>query len=439
MLKTIWNFILRLFGVNKSITTDEQMQRNMHYANKFEETSKINFTAIFSNKLTTLAVSEATVDIIGDNARTDFLDLCASNLWRKIRRVSTRMLGTGGCAVIPYVKNGDINFDVVPQDRIIINEKQGDKIISATILSESVKVGGKVFYRWTDYKVNNNILYITNKITSESGNITQLEQWDNIKDIAISGVDRVLFAFLKSPIDNRKFHDFYGVPITYGCESTIDEIYECIKQIQDEFALKEVKVFADERMFDRDPKTGEYKIPSKMFFAARGNDKSMIDIFSPDIRDSSYYNRLMSLFELLEKSVGTSKGILTAPETRGATATEIKAGLYDTYALVYDIRTIIENGIKDYIYSCDVLANYFNLAPMGEYDIAFDWSYSMIESSAETWAQLKDAQAMGVKSKAEIRQWLNPNESVEEAQKKIEEIQKTEPTLNSLLGGGINA
>ena len=71
---------------------------------------------------------------------------------------------------------------------------------------------------------------------------------------------------------------------------------------------------------------------------------------------------------------------------------------------------------------------------MGEYDLKFDWSYSMIESSAEGWAQLKEAQAIGVKSKAEVRVWLNPNETLEEAEEKVLEIQKKEPSVSDLLG-----
>lgn len=436
MLKTIWAFILRLFGVAKTATTDAQLNENTRYAGQYEDISKINFTAIFANKLTTLAVSESTADVTGGNARAEYLAGCLGNVWSRIKRITARALGTGGCAVVPYVRNGKLLFDIITQDRIVIHEKQGDAITAATVLADCIKLNAKVYYRWTDYRVQNGVLRISNRTTNESGNAATVEQWNGIKDMTIQGVDRVLFAYLKSPVDNRAFGDVYGVPVTYGCDWIIKDIYECLMQIQDEFELKQVRVFADERMFRRNPKTGEPIMPSKLFFAASGaSEKTMLDIFSPDIRDSSYYNRLLSLFDLLEKAVGTSKGILTAPETRGATATEIKAGLYDTYAMVTDIRAALETAIRDYIYACNVLANYYGLAPQGEYEVAFDWSYSMIESSAETWSQMKDAQAMGVKSKAEVRQWISPNETIEESQKKIEEIQRTEPSLQDLIGG----
>lgn len=425
MLKMVWDYIMRIFGITKTNTTGEQMIENMAFTQKYETADEMNLTAIFANKLATLAMNESTADVSGNNERVVFLDQCLIEVWDRMKRIVSRMLGTGGCIVVPYVRLGIMQFDVLSQERMVIHEKQGNRTTRATVLADSVKQGEKQYHRWMDYQVAGGNLYITNKVTDQWGNAAFLEHWAEIEDIAIAGVDRVLFAYFQSPIDNRRFGDEYGVPITYGCDGLISEIFECLEQIRDEYKLKEVKIFADERMFQKDAKTGKYRMPSKVFFAAHGKENgAMIEVFSPEIRHSSYYERLQYLFGLLEKSIGTSKGILTAPESRGATATEIKAGLYDTYALIGDIRNAVERGVRDYLYACNVLTNYYELAPMGAYGVRFDWSYEMIESSNETWVQLKDALELGVKSKVELRQWLNPNETSDEAQKVLEEIEE---------------
>ncbi len=430
----LWEKIRKLFNREKSITTDTEQRENSNNTARYEDISDINFTAIIANKLATLATAESDIAIEADNKRAVILGDTLASVWRKIKKITSMSLGTGGSLIVPYVQSGKILFDIVSQDRLGINAKNGDLITSATVLADTVTVGDITYYRWVDYTIENGSLLISNKVTTETGSPASLSQWDFLQDISIANVDRVPFGFIKSPVDNRKTADNYGVPITYGCDRIIGEIIECLGQIKEEFELKEVRIMADERMFAKD-KNGKPILKSKVFFAAKNplNEASMFNIFDPGIRESSYYSRLMNLFELLEKEIGTSKGILTAPETRGATATEIKAGMYDTYAVITDIREAIEKGINDFLYACDVLANYYGLSPAGKYECRFDWSYSMIESSAETWQQMKDGQSIGIRSKAELRAWQT-GEDPETAQKAIDEITAKEPNLSSLVG-----
>jgi hypothetical protein len=82
-----------------------------------------------------------------------------------------------------------------------------------------------------------------------------------------------------------------------------------------------------------------------------------------------------------------------------------------------------------------VLANAYNLSPQGEYEIAFDWSYSLLEDPQQEFSQLMQAESKGIVSKVEIRQWLNPDETLEEAEQKIQEIKESNPSVEELLGG----
>lgn len=433
MFENIIGWIKRLFGIDKSVTSDNQQSQNQSYAEEYADISKINFNAVFSNKLATSAVSDSTVEISADNKRAELLNECLNDVWRKIKKITSAMLGVGGCVLVPYVSGGKILFNVVTQNRLIINSREGEKITNATILADSVNIGNTVYYRFANYRIENNVLYITNKTTNATGGAAEVEQWKDIPDVAISNVDRVLFAFLKSPVDNRKSADDYGVPITYGCKEIVDDIRKCLEQIRDEYNLKGVRLQVDERTLDKDPKTGKTILKNKLFMKGHSDTGDLFNIFDPAIRDSSFYTRLNNLFELFEKQVGTSRGILTAPETHGATATEIKAAVADTFAMVTDIRKAIQSGLDDYVYACDVLANYYNLTPSGKYEVKYDWSYAMIESTTETWQQMKDLQSIGGLRKAELRAWQT-GESIEDAQKAVDEITAKEPNMQTLLG-----
>ena len=142
----------------------------------------------------------------------------------------------------------------------------------------------------------------------------------------------------------------------------------------------------------------------------------------------------MNECSLLEKAVGTSEGILTKAETKNATATEIRKILKDTFDICDDIRDGLEDGLKDFLYACDVLANYYELSPQGEYKLSTDWSYSLLEDNQQEFNQLLQGESRGVIQKAELRQYLKPHENLEEAQEMINKIKKENPSTIDLLG-----
>lgn len=431
-MKTLWEWILSLFGYTKKDTSEER-ENNNTYAAVYRDIDKINFTAMFSKKLAMIAMFDSKISIIGNNARSVFLGDVAKKFWRKAKKAIAAAFGTGGCLIVPYIKNGQLYYNFVSQDRFMINKMQGDKISDAIILADSTNINHMTYYRWVNYILDGDTVHIKNKTTDSAGKIVELDFWNDINDISISGVDRLLFGFLKSPVDNRRDSDKYGVPITYGCSETIEQIRSTLKQTADEFALKKVRMFADSRMFKRDKK-GNPKLESDVFMPLEiGSNDTFIKEFSPAIRESSYYTRLNSLLEQLEHEVGTSKGILTPRETGITTATEIRASQMDTAAIVNAVREETEQAAGDFIYACNVLCNAYGLTPQGEYDISFDWSNAYLESTETEWQQIRAAKADGAISTAEERAWLK-NETIEEAQAAVDEIAVREPNYNTLVG-----
>ncbi len=433
MWKNIWQWVLKQLGIKKSKTTEKQLDENVKNAMDYSSTEGYNFNAIFSNRLASLATSDSDFVLEKDNKRGELLCDAGNAVWQNKKKIVATALGTGGCLIVPYVQNGAIQSDMASQDRFCIHAKQGEKITHATVLADSIVLNRIRYYRFVDYKVENGTLSIINKVVTENGRPAAVEQWQDIQDMTIANVDRVPFGFIKSPIDNRRCTDDYGVPVTYGCETIIREIITCLKQIEDEFDMKEVRLQLDARAFDRD-KDGKPVLKSKLFMKGHNvNNENMFNIFDPAIRESSYYARLNNLFELLEKTIGTSRGILTKAEATYENLEAIRAANRDTWSLVSDIREAIEKGFKDFLYACDVLANCYNLTPPGDYTYSFDWDYSVIERTADTWQQLKDGQSIGIRSKAELRAWQT-GESIEDAQKAIDEIAKREPNVQTLMG-----
>lgn len=446
MFERFIEWIKKLFG-KKPMAKDSD-SKNSEYSEVYEDISKINFGAIFAHRLANKACCDSTITITGvngkSNARAEFINTIVQKVWAKDKKLTEQALGKGGKVIVPYVRNGKPYFDIVDQSRMMISSMDGDELSSVTILADSVVAADNVvYYRWADYTLENGTHTIKTRVTNNSGALSDLgavPAWADIaEEVAIQGVERLLLAYVKSPIDNRKDKDIYGVPITYGSEQIIEDLYTCMKDFAQEFDIKKAFVGADEMLFGKDN-----KLPINGLFkkfngsgALSKNGESFWEIFDPAIRDSSYKARYDMLCTQLEQSVGTSRGILTEPAaTATATATEIRAANYDTFCLVDDIRTALENAFKQLAYAYDVLAEAFGLTPAGargQYEISFDWDISMLESSSETFSQLSELESRGLIKGARLSSWVT-GDSLVDAQKEIDEIKATAPTVKQLIG-----
>ena len=441
MLRSIWMWILNKIFRVPTETKQKEVEDNQKYAMLYESIDGINFSSIFSNKLANYTISDSNMNIKGNNSRTELLNKTGKSMWKKAKKITSMAFGEGGLFIIPYVKGNKLFYNLIPQSRVTIDKTEGDLITGATALAEKKVISDgmtlkKTYIRWTNYRLEANPdgTYngiIEQKFSDETGKeIDAPDFWKNIMlKLTISNVDRALLGFVKSPINNRKSDDKYGVPITYGCDATISEIKETMKQMLDEFRAKKTFVGIDVTMFNKNdelPKSGLFKM-----FNFDDKDKKF-EIFDPAFR--SYTERLQELYRRLEDEIGTSRGIISDVQTSNATATEIKKAMYDTFTIVDDMRSNIEKGLEDFFYACNVLANAFNLSPEGEYEVSFEWSYSLLEDTQAEWNQLVQAQAKGIISKVELRQWLKPDETLEESKKAIEEIKKEEPDIDDMLG-----
>lgn len=441
MLSKIWTWILeKLFHVSTE-TKQKDVEDNTKYAVAYERIDNINFTSIFANKLANYTISDSNMNIEGDNPRTELLNKIGQSMWKKGKKIVSMGFGYGGVFLIPYVKGNKLYYTIVPQSRVTIDSTDGDLITGITVLAERKEItkgmgNTKTYIRWTNYKLENGNCIIEQKFSDETGQeIPAPDFWKNILlKQTISNVDRVLGGYIPSPVNNRKTNDKYGVPITYGCEATILEIKETMKQMIREYELKECFVGVDITMFKADkngklnnlPESGLYRM-----FNFDDNDNKF-NVYDPQFRD--YTTRLQELYKRLEHEIGTSYGILSEVDSQQATATEIKRSMYDTFTICDDMRSNIEKGMEDFFYACNVLANAYNLSSQGEYTLDFDWSYSLLEDTATEWSQLTYAQNKGVVSKVELRQWLKPDETLEESEKAIKEIEEQNPSIDDLLG-----
>lgn len=438
---SIWNLVLALFG-KRELNSTTQHNSNTYKA-QYEQTEQINFTSIFATSLSNKAVSDSAMtvkDAAGkDSRRSEWLGEGLQKVWGKNKDVVAQALGKGGKVLVPYVQNGMPYVDVIDQSRMVITAMRGDEITGATLMADISSVDGKVYYRFADYELNGNTHIIRNRATTDKGGAVELNivpEWEDIlPEITINGVEHILFGYLKCPADSREDKQIMGVPITYGSDEVIRDLHTCIADMRREFSLKKSFVGADDRLFGKDSKLPDNGL-FKRFQQSGLKDGSFWEVFDPAIRDSSYLARFHQLCGLLESSVGVSPGILTKAEKTYVTDDEIKQQNSDTFAMIDSIRTNIETAFQQTAYALDVLAEFYGATPagaMGDWQIIWDWDYSMMESSTETFNQLSELESRGLILPERLVAWTT-GMNMEEAKAEVDAAKALQPvTVDNLL------
>lgn len=428
------NWIRQLFGKVVGYRTQRELSESDKHRRAYEDLEKTNFAEVFAASLANKAVTDSTMTITdqndGQTKRTELLSASLGAVWDGMKGILTQSLGKGGMFLIPHVVGDRVHIAAVDQTRCSVNQILCGEIVSLSVIAEVREVDQRLYQRIIDYTLENRVLTIRTKVVDAEGREVPgdaVPDWADITpEITIGNVEHVPVGYLKCPKNNRREDDFYGVPITYGSEDLIRQLYECMDDIEDEYRLKHTFVGADEMLFGKDNKLPQNGLFKKFRVTGDLNKGNFWEVFDPAIRDSSYYNRFNSLCAMLEKSVGTSKGVLTEPASFGATATEIRSANYDTFCLVSDIRKNIEKCFDVLTYGVDVYAEFFRLSPSGaagDYKVTFDWDMNLVESSSETFDQLSELESRGLISGARLNAWVT-GQTMEEAQAEIDAAAK---------------
>lgn len=438
---SIWERGLSLFS-KKELDSSVQNKSKRH-KEEYEQMERVNFTSIFANSLSNKAVTDSNMivkDAAGkDSRRSEWLGEGLQKVWSKNKVVVEQVLGKGGKVLVPYVQNGKPFVDVIDQSRMAITAMRGDEITGATLMADIGNVNGKVYYRFADYELIGNTHTIRNRATTDRGSDVELNivpEWEGIlPEIVINGVEHILFGYLKCPKDSREDKQIVGVPITYGGEEIIRDLHDCLNDMRREYRLKKPFVGADDRLFGKDsnlPDNGLFK----KFKQSGLKDGNFWEIFDPAIRDSSYLARFQQLCGMLESAVGVSPGILTKAEKTYVTDDEIKQQNCDTFAMIDSIRTNIETAFRQTAYALDVLAEFYGATPagaMGDWQIIWDWDYSMMESSTETFTQLSELESRGLLLPERLVSFVT-GMTLEEAKVEVEAAKALQPdTVDNLL------
>ena len=433
-----YNLLQKLNGKINQWLNSEKMNTE---ETRIDDDGIVNFFVMILKKVLNHVFMQCDFEIVSDSVIAEPLRNLCDDLQSNCYKIGVYMLGGSDtpqniseCWVVPSVmilgEKRKLYHTYLRGDRIRITEMIADEITECYMILESVKRNDKPYLLCRRHALNEKgDLKISYFIADEQAHEVNIDipEWRNIinTETTYVGANHIGFGRYKSPVISLNNDDTYGKPLNYGCSVIERKIQACLEQIRIEFKSKDPKLFPDESIVRRKDRNGNplgmycideyiYPIQHKM-----GADAKMIDVYSPEIRESSYYVHLKELLKQYEALCGVNN-ILVKDNTANATATEIKALCIDNISLEDNIRQAIRQG------------NIMTLEADGIYlNIRRDlWSYD------ETWTDIYDDEqkrlnnmltmySNGAAEQIDLIKYWFPTLSDDEAQEKLDRINES--------------
>lgn len=430
--------------LNKSIQGVQSVQSYRDYHLKGESYS---VEAEISEALTDLMLMLSSMPISGESERALWLDDLSDQFFRdKAKKVISTAFLTGDSIVVPSWNGRNIQNVIVPNDDFIVMDKMGDEITSCAYVVD-VKQYKNETYRLmqaielvpytandsTETYANRYRMFVSRNDSILTNGLGVFEDWKDQYDAEwyIPNVDRLLIARYKSfTVDPMNLNSVKGVPICFGASDPIAEIHYILEQMHNEFGLSEKAIIANKRAFRKEAYGSEVRtvLPrgrERLFMEASWKDDA--DLFhewAPDIRYQAYLDNLDQQEKLVEKAVGVSGGILSmSNDMNYQNVDNVRKSQQKTMGFITNARKQAEKCLLDLVYAWDVLANYYGINPIGDYDVNFDWSDEYIETFGDRQNAILAGEAIGATDAVDYRMFVM-DESPETAKQRVEEIRQ---------------
>ncbi len=451
--------LIQYEGIKKALGVDIAVSPEMAeaiyrwqrmYRNKPPWLSKdvrgLNLPAAISSEYARLVTNEVKIEVSG-STRAAFINRLLEGFKGNLRKYVEFAGATGGICFKPYPTGNTVAVDVVRAGNCYPTEFDSAGSMTGAIFPEFRRKGKKLYTRLEYHSLQRgryiivNRAFVSTKAIIKTDEIVQLgmeirlediDEWADISPYEeFHNADCTLFSYLKIPMANNIDPDSpLGVAVYSRSERQIQDADEVYGATLWEYKSKETAIQASNEYFKKN-RQGDVLLPKgqERLYYPMGNGitdpatgKPLFNVYSPDIRDQSFFNGYNRIIQKVEFNCGLAYGTLSDPQSVEKTAEEIKASRQRSYSTVKDIQNSTEEAIRSLVRSIEVWIDWGNLAPPGKVEVSCDWDDSLIVDKKYELEQLRADLAAGIIGPVEFRM-KRFGETEEQAKEALEKIQ----------------
>lgn len=314
-----------------------------------------------------------------------------------------------GCAygTVILKPNGDTVKLYIP-GQYEVTEQSGGRITGAVFHNSAYDEQlGKYYERLEYHRFEDGAYIITNKCyTGSSPNgcnepvDIKLTPWANfLEEARILGVDKPLFAPLRTPHANNLDHSCpVSLPIFSDALEELRDLDVAYSRNAREIEDSKRMVLLDSDRLLPGAKPGDLdraSLPDYIKLVA-GDTSVESDLYheiNPTLNTDTRLTGINALLSQIGYKVGYSNGYFVFNESTGIqTATGVEAEQQRTIQFIKDCRDQLQNCMDNLIYAMSKIADLYQLAPVGSYEIVYDFgdiTYDREVDRARWWGYVQ--------------------------------------------------
>lgn len=382
----------KAFDVDSAVSQTMEQNINLWYsmyvnqppwANKF---TPIGLPAAICREIARPVLSELTVNITGSK-RADYLQEQYNVASKNFIRQLELGLAVGGVAFKPYLNGTCVLVDATSAAAFQPTKFEPNGTCSGGVFREKLREKGRCYVRLEYHDLDGDTYTVRNKAYQSDSNgsvgdeisLQSVSAWARIEpEIVIQGVEKPLFSYFKPPHSNNVETDSLAGMSIYG-----GSVADLIKQADEQWDILRWEYRSGQRKILMDGTETRAKDFDKRLFEIGpfSRDGNFYKEFDPPFRDEAIYRGLQNILKQIEFEVGLSFGTISDPQDVEKSATEIRNSKWRMFVTIGSIQTALEHVFDTLVYAIDVYATLYGLAPVGDYEVSYDWGDSILDDA----------------------------------------------------------
>lgn len=202
------------------------------------------------------------------------------------------------------------------------------------------------------------------------------------------------------PLENCIDGSADAVSVYAAATGLIHNINRNEAQINAEFENGTSRIIVSDDMLVKGA-DGKKRLSDNVFTAVDEDASDIgVTIFSPSLREQSFFNRKTEYLRNIESLIGLKRGLLSEVEAAERTATEITSSAGEYNLTLIDFQQEWERTVRETVRVSAIIAQMYKLGDAGgvdpDKDITIAWGNGVLYDEDQTWADYKALVASGL-------------------------------------------